>query len=59
MGKRYKDYSDLADTLRDYSRVRSGELAELTYKAALTIDTLVGRLKILEKQIEQAEDDRK
>jgi hypothetical protein len=55
MGERYKDYSDLADTLREYSRVRSGELAELTYKAALTIDTLIGRLKVLESKIEQME----
>lgn len=55
MGERYKDYSDLADTLREYSRVRSGEIADLTYKAALTIDTLIGRLKVLEKQIEQME----
>lgn len=59
MGERYKDYSDLANTLRKYGETRKGEIAELTYKAALTIDTLVGRLKILEKQIEQSEDDRK
>ena len=59
MIRNYKEESNLADTLREYSRVRSGEIADLTYKAALTIDTLVGRLKILEKQIEQTEDDRK
>lgn len=55
MIRNYKEESNLADTLREYSRVRSGEIANLTYKAALTIDTLIGRLKVLEIQIEQME----
>ena len=50
---KYKDYSIQADKLRMYSMGKKGELAELTYNAALTIDVLIGRVKLCEKTIEE------
>ena len=58
MGDRYHNESKLADKLLEYSQALHGEIAELTYRASLTIDTLVGRLKTLERQIEQMEDEK-
>ena len=52
MGERYKDYTDLAKQLKEYSYQRKGEIARLTYQAAVTIDVLVGRLKMLEDKME-------
>ena len=42
-----EDYSELSETLREYSRTHTGEIADLTYQAALAIDVLIGRVKIV------------
>ena len=49
----YREYSELAAELKDYSEKRKGEISRLSYRAALAIDTLVGRLKILEGEDDQ------
>ena len=48
---KYQKMSDsaLEKELLKYSKERKGEIAELTYAAALRIGTLAGRLKVLEK----------
>ena len=46
----YQDYTDLSEELKQYSGKRKGELARLTYRAALAIDTMVARLKELERE---------
>ena len=46
----YQDYSNLAEELKRYSYERKGEIARLTYRAALAIDTMVARLKELERE---------
>ena len=53
MADKYKDYSIQADKLRMYSMGKKGEIAELTYNAALTIDVLIGRVKLCEKTFEE------
>ena len=57
MGERYKDYTDLAARLREYSDNRKGEISKLTYDAAKAIEQLVGKIKELES--ENGEDDKK
>lgn len=42
------EYSALAEQLKQYSYERKGEIARLTYQAAITIDVLVARVKELE-----------
>ena len=52
MGKRYKDFMDLAERLREYSDQRKGEISKLTWDAAKAIEELIGKL-------EEMEDDRR
>lgn len=45
------DFSELAEKLKEYSYNRKGEIAKLTYDAAVAIGTLEGRVKVLEKEL--------
>ena len=47
-----KDYKELVERLKQYSYERKGEIAKLTYDAAVAIDTLMGRVRILEAERE-------
>ena len=47
------DYNELALRLKEYSYNRKGEIAKLTYDASVAIGVLEGRVKILEKQLEE------
>ena len=49
------DYNDLVMRLKNYSYSRKGEIAKLTYDAAVAIGVLEGRIKILEKQLREKE----
>ena len=52
-----KEYSTQALTkkLRDYSSVRSGEIAELTYQAALRLEAYLSEVAKLKKRIAEME----
>lgn len=45
------DYKDLTSRLREYSAERRGEIADLTYEAAVAIGVLEGRVKVLEERL--------
>lgn len=45
------NYSELANELKEYSYNRKGEIARLTYDAAVAIGVLEGRIKVLEEQL--------
>lgn len=45
------EYTELADKLKEYSYNRKGEIAKLTYDAAVAIGVLEGRVKVLERQL--------
>jgi hypothetical protein len=47
-----KDYKELVDRLREYSYSRKGEIAKLTHDAAIAIDVLMARVKILEQEVD-------
>lgn len=47
-----KEYKELVDRLKEYSYSRKGEIAKLTYDAAMAIDVLMARVKILEQEID-------
>ena len=59
MGKRYKDYTDLATRLREYSDNRKGEISKITYDASGAIEALVEKVLDLERQIDGSKDDLK
>lgn len=59
MGKHYKDYTDLATRLREYSDNRKGEISKITYDAAKAIEALVEKVLDLERQIDGSKDDLK
>jgi len=54
MNKKFSDMTDsqLIEYAKEYSRHRSGELSELVYALALRVGVLAGRVKILEKEID-------
>lgn len=59
-----KDYKELAQRLKEYSYSRKGEIAKLTYDAAVAIDVLEGacayqegRIRELEAENENLRDD--
>lgn len=56
--ERYKYYK-LAEELKQYSYARKGEIARLTWQAGDAIETLAGKIKALEEQIKNEEDDLK
>lgn len=45
------NYKELTDKLLSYSAERKGEIADLTYEAAVAIGTLEGRVKALGQEI--------
>ena len=45
-----KEYKELVDRLKKYSYERKGEIAKLTYDAAIAIDVLMARVKELESE---------
>ena len=47
------DYNELAEKLKEYSYSRKGEIAKLTYDAAVAIGVLQGRIKVLEAEKEK------
>ena len=51
-----RDAKQVSHMLMEYSQIRKGEIAELTYNAHLTIEVLLAKIKELENK---TEDDRK
>ena len=49
------DYKELVDRLKEYSYSRKGEIAKLTYDAAIAIDVLMARVKIFEQEVDDGE----
>ena len=49
------DYNELAKRLKDYSYNHKGEIAKLSYDAAVAIGTLEGRIKVLEERLKENE----
>lgn len=45
------DYKELILKLKNYSYSRKGEIAKLTYDAAVAIGTLEGRINVLEDKL--------
>lgn len=45
------NYTELALKLKEYSYSRKGEIAKLTYDAAVAIGTLQGRIAALEDKL--------
>ena len=45
------NYTELALELKNYSYSRKGEIAKLTYDAAVAIGTLQGRISVLEEKL--------
>ena len=45
------EYKELIRELKNYSYSRKGEIAKLTYDAAVAIGTLEGRVKVLEDRL--------
>ena len=54
MNNKFSDMTDsqLIECAREYSRQRKGELSELVYELAVRVGVLAGRVKILEKEID-------
>jgi len=54
MNNKYSDMTDsqLIEIAKEYSRHRAGELSELVYALAVRVGVLAGRVKILEKEID-------
>lgn len=46
------EYKELVDRLKAYSYSRKGEIAKMTYDAAIAIDVLMARVKILEQYVD-------
>lgn len=44
--------SQLIEYAKEYSRQRKGEISELVYALAVRVGVLAGRVKILEKEID-------
>ena len=47
-----KEYKELVERLKQYSYERKGEIAKLTHDAAMAIDVLMARVKVLEKDFD-------
>lgn len=47
------EYKELVDRLKEYSYSRKGEIAKMTYDAAIAIDVLMARLMELESKGEK------
>lgn len=54
MNNKYSDMADnqLIEYAREYSRQRKGEISELVYALAVRVGVLAGRVKILEKELD-------
>lgn len=54
MNNKFSDMTDakLIEYAKEYSRHRSGEISELVYALAVRVGVLAGRVKILEKEID-------
>ena len=54
MNNKFSDMTDsqLIEYAKEYSRHRSGELSELVYALAVRVGVLAGRVKILEKELD-------
>lgn len=50
---------ELSNALREYSWGREGDIADLTYAAAIRIAVLAARIKLLKEKIKEGEDDGK
>lgn len=50
------DFNELAAKLKDYSYNHKGEIAKLTYDAAVAIGVLQGRVKVLEAELKNKPD---
>lgn len=48
-----RNYTELALELKNYSYSRKGEIAKLTYDAAVAISTLQGRVNVLEDRLKR------
>lgn len=54
MNNKFLDMTDsqLIEYAKEYSRHRSGEISELVYALAVRVGVYAGRVKILEKEID-------
>lgn len=52
------EFTELALRLKEYSYSRKGEIAKLTYDAAVAIGTLQGRIDALEDKLKKRDIDK-